>query len=112
MRDFSALPRPPVLVLAGGNALGAFQAGAYQALHENGLLPDWMIGASIGAVNGALIVGNPVERRLETLQAFWSKAALPTGLGWGSAQPFSPSFGVYTGRLRLRDLACHGKPPT
>jgi NTE family protein len=85
MTDPSALPRPPVLVLAGGNALGAFQAGAYQALYENGVLPDWIVGASIGAVNGALIVGNPVERRLEALQAFWSKAALPTGPGWGSA---------------------------
>jgi NTE family protein len=67
------------LVLAGGNALGAFEAGAYQALHDAGLRPDWVVGSSIGAVNGAIIAGNPPERRTEALQAFWSKAACPTG---------------------------------
>ncbi|HEX8443925.1 MAG TPA: patatin-like phospholipase family protein, partial [Allosphingosinicella sp.] len=49
------------LVLGGGNALGAYQAGAYQALHEHGLEPDWVVGASTGAVNGAIICGNPRE---------------------------------------------------
>ena len=47
-----------VLALSGGNALGAFEAGAYQALHETDLLPDWIVGTSIGAINGALIVGS------------------------------------------------------
>jgi NTE family protein len=70
------------LVLAGGNALGAFEAGAYQALHDAGLRPDWVVGSSIGAVNGAIIAGNPPERRTEALQAFWSKAACPTGGGY------------------------------
>jgi len=66
------------LVLAGGNALGAFEAGAYQTLHDHGLQPDWVVGTSIGAVNGAIIAGNPPERRTEALQAFWAKAAWPT----------------------------------
>jgi NTE family protein len=59
------------LVLQGGGALGAYQAGVYQALHEGGLEPDWVSGVSIGAINSALIAGNPPERRLERLHAFW-----------------------------------------
>jgi NTE family protein len=60
------------LVLQGGGALGAYQAGVYQALHEAGLEPDWVSGVSIGAINSALIAGNPPDRRLERLQTFWS----------------------------------------
>jgi NTE family protein len=59
------------LVLQGGGALGAYQAGVYQALHEAGLEPDWVAGVSIGAINGALIAGNPPERRVERLRQFW-----------------------------------------
>ncbi len=66
VRDFDL-----VLVLSGGNALGAFEAGVYEALHEHGLQPDWIIGASIGAINGALIIGSAPDRRIETLRAFW-----------------------------------------
>jgi NTE family protein len=71
-------PERIALVLAGGKSLGAFEAGAYEALHEAGLRPGWIIGSSIGAVNGALIAGNPVDRRIAALRGFWSKAALPT----------------------------------
>jgi NTE family protein len=60
-----------VLVLQGGGALGAYQAGVYQALHEAGLEPDWVIGTSIGAINAALIAGNAPTDRLAKLQAFW-----------------------------------------
>jgi NTE family protein len=60
-----------VLVLQGGGALGAYQAGVYEALHEAGIEPDWVIGTSIGAINAALIAGNPPERRLERLHSFW-----------------------------------------
>ena len=67
------LPGQVVLVLQGGGALGAYQAGVYQALHEAGVEPDWVIGTSIGAINGALICGNAPERRLERLQEFWSR---------------------------------------
>jgi NTE family protein len=65
-------PEQVVLVLQGGGALGAYQAGVYQALHEAGIAPDWVIGTSIGAINAALIAGNEPERRLERLEAFWA----------------------------------------
>ena len=60
-----------VLVLQGGGALGAYQAGAYEGLAEAQILPDWIVGVSIGAINAALIAGNPPERRVERLRAFW-----------------------------------------
>jgi NTE family protein len=59
-------------VLQGGGALGAYQVGVYQALHEAGIEPDWVIGTSIGAINGALIAGNPPAQRLPRLDAFWA----------------------------------------
>ncbi len=62
------------LVLAGGNALGAYQGGAYQALHERGLAPDWIAGASIGAINGAIIAGNHPQQRIQKLKQFWMVA--------------------------------------
>jgi NTE family protein len=62
-----------VLVLQGGGALGAYQVGAYQALHEAGIEPDWVIGTSIGAINASLIAGNPPGERLHRLQEFWSR---------------------------------------
>jgi NTE family protein len=68
-------PRPPferiALVLQGGGALGAYQAGVYQALAEANLHPDWVAGISIGAINSALIAGNPPEKRVERLRDFW-----------------------------------------
>ncbi|WP_395702743.1 patatin-like phospholipase family protein [Aquabacterium sp.] len=67
----ATLPGQVVLVLQGGGALGAYQLGVYEALHEAGIEPDWVIGTSIGAINGALIAGNAPEHRLERLQAFW-----------------------------------------
>lgn len=60
-----------VLVLQGGGALGAYQAGVYEALCANDHMPDWIAGISIGAVNAALIAGNPPERRIERLRDFW-----------------------------------------
>ncbi|MEZ5925575.1 MAG: patatin-like phospholipase family protein [Hyphomicrobiaceae bacterium] len=60
-----------VLVFQGGGALGAYQAGAYEELQRAGLEPDWVAGISIGAVNAALIAGNPPERRVPQLKAFW-----------------------------------------
>ena len=65
------LPGQVVLVLQGGGALGAFQVGVYQAMHEAGIEPDWVIGTSIGAINGALIAGNAPEQRLDRLRSFW-----------------------------------------
>ena len=63
-----------VLVLQGGGALGAYQAGVYQALHEAGIEPDWVIGTSIGAINASLIAGNKPEHRLAKLEEFWNRA--------------------------------------
>ena len=59
------------LTLQGGGALGAYQAGIYQALHEAGVEPDSIAGVSIGAINGAIIAGNPREHRLQRLRDFW-----------------------------------------
>ncbi|HEU0200562.1 MAG TPA: patatin-like phospholipase family protein [Burkholderiaceae bacterium] len=60
-----------VLVLQGGGALGAYQAGAFEALAAQGREPGWVAGISIGAINGALVAGNPPERRVERLRTFW-----------------------------------------
>jgi NTE family protein len=67
------LPGQVVLVLQGGGALGSYQAGVYQALHEAGIEPDWIIGTSIGAINASLIAGNAPEDRLSKLKAFWNR---------------------------------------
>lgn len=79
----------PVLVLQGGGALGAYQAGVFEALETAGYDPAWVAGISIGAVNAAIIAGNPPERRIERLRAFWDKASsrvpfpAPFADGWG-----------------------------
>jgi len=67
------LPGQVVLVLQGGGALGAYQVGVYEALHEAGIEPDWVIGTSIGAINAALISGNRSEDRLDRLNEFWRR---------------------------------------
>jgi NTE family protein len=66
-----------VLLLQGGGALGSYQAGVYQALAEADLHPDWVAGISIGAVNAALIAGNPPETRVEKLREFWEAVSTP-----------------------------------
>ena len=69
-----ALPAEQVvLVLQGGGALGAYQAGVYEGLHEAGVEPTWVVGTSIGAINAALICGNKPEDRLGKLKDFWSR---------------------------------------
>jgi NTE family protein len=81
-----------VLVLQGGGALGAYQVGVYEALHEAGIEPDWIIGTSIGAINASLIAGNRREDRLARLDDFWRRVAygpgqrLAHGLPFGGAQ--------------------------
>jgi NTE family protein len=64
-----------VLVFQGGGALGAYQAGVYQALHEAGIEPDWIVGTSIGAINASLIAGNAPENRIAALEEFWRRMA-------------------------------------
>jgi NTE family protein len=75
-------PAQVVLVLQGGGALGAYQVGVYQALHEAGIEPDWVIGTSIGAINAALIVGNPPGQRLHRLNTFWGHVEQRPALRW------------------------------
>jgi NTE family protein len=69
----AAGPGQIVLVLQGGGALGAYQGGVYEALHEAGIKPDWIIGTSIGAINASLIAGNKAQERLPKLQEFWRR---------------------------------------
>jgi NTE family protein len=66
------------LVFAGGNALGAYHAGAYEALHNQGLRPHWVVGASIGAVTAAIVAGNAPEDRVAKLRQFWNEATQRT----------------------------------
>jgi NTE family protein len=69
------------LLLQGGGALGAYQAGVYQALAEADLHPDWVAGISIGAINSAIIAGNPPKRRVDALREFWHAVSVsPLGL--------------------------------
>jgi NTE family protein len=85
--------RPPferiALILQGGGALGAYQAGVYQALAEANLHPDWVAGISIGAINSALIAGNPPEKRVDRLRTFWETV---------SARPFGVPYLALEGR--------------
>jgi len=77
------------LVLQGGGALGAYQGGVYQSLHEAGLEPEWVSGVSIGAVNAALIAGNAPERRLAALSEFWDR------ITDRSIWPYTPDGDIY-----------------
>jgi NTE family protein len=71
-----------ILVFQGGGALGAYQAGVYQALHEAGIEADWIIGTSIGAINAALIAGNAAQDRMPRLEEFWRR--MQQSPGWGT----------------------------
>ncbi len=64
-----------ILLFQGGGALGAYQAGVYEGLAEGGMTPNWYVGISIGAVNSAILAGNPPERRVERLRAFWDRVS-------------------------------------
>ena len=74
-------PERIALVLQGGGALGSYQAGVYDALAGDGYLPDWVAGISIGAINAALIAGNPPETRVAQLRRFWERIT-ETSAGW------------------------------
>jgi NTE family protein len=83
------------LVLQGGGALGAYQAGVYHALHEANIGVDWLCGTSIGAINGAIIAGNPPEKRVERLRDFWETITKPPvripSMPWFTDLPWSGS---------------------
>jgi NTE family protein len=73
------------LVLQGGGALGAYQAGVYEALAEAGIHPNWVAGVSIGAINSAIIAGNPPAERVAKLSAFWREITANPLLDWTAA---------------------------
>ncbi|WP_182180058.1 patatin-like phospholipase family protein [Methylobacterium radiotolerans] len=102
----SGSPQDLVLVLAGGNAVGAYHAGAYEALHGPGNRPDWVVGASIGAVTAAIIAGNAPEDRIGKLRQFWDEATL--GVGPGPTALLKPRQ-IYNGLHALLALAW-GRP--
>jgi NTE family protein len=81
-------PRPPfeciALLLQGGGALGAYQAGVYEALTEADLHPDRIAGISIGAINGALIAGNAPRARVDKLRAFWERVTAQPCCDWSA----------------------------
>ncbi|MFS0737519.1 DUF3734 domain-containing protein [Sphingomonas sp. 1P06PA] len=80
------LPDQVALVLQGGGALGSYQAGVYEALAERAIEVDWVAGISIGAINAAIIAGNPPEHRVERLRRFWDMVG-----GWLPSFPIWPS---------------------
>jgi NTE family protein len=87
------LPGQVVLVLQGGGALGAYQAGVFEALSDAGIEPDWVIGTSIGAINGALIAGNAPSNRLARLREFWQGLEKAQANGrWATLFQGIPSF--------------------
>ena len=73
------------LVLQGGGALGAYQAGVYEALAEAGIHPDWVAGVSIGAINSAIIAGNEPAERVAKLRTFWQEITANPLLDWTTA---------------------------
>lgn len=75
-----------VLLLQGGGALGAYQGGVYEALLAAGVAPCWIAGISIGAVNSAIIAGNPPDKRVEKLREFWEQVS-DSNLGWPGSWP-------------------------
>ena len=87
------------LVLQGGGALGAYQAGVYQGLEEAGIEATWLAGISIGALNTALIAGNPPERRLARLVEFWDLICTPA---YGISVPSGLEHALFTANDFIR----------
>ena len=69
----TATERKIIYVFQGGGALGTFQVGGVEALHEHGYRADMVVGISIGGINAAILAGNPPEKRLDMLKKFWNK---------------------------------------
>lgn len=77
-----------VLIFQGGGALGAYQCGAYEGLAQAGIAPTWLAGISIGAINSAIIAGNPPEKRVEHLHEFWDTVCRPPSISARLATDF------------------------
>src|SRR6187397_271259 len=75
------------LLLQGGGALGAYQGGVYEALAEADIHPNWIAGISIGAINAAIIAGNPPNSRIDRLREFWTQVTSTAPWDW-TGNPF------------------------
>jgi len=75
------------LLLQGGGALGAYKGGVYEALAEADIHPNWIAGISIGAINDAIIAGNPPNSRIDRLREFWTQVTSTAPWDW-SGHPF------------------------
>ena len=88
------------LVLQGGGALGSYQGGVLQGLSEAGIVPSWVAGISIGALNAAVIAGNPPERRVERLREFWEYICRQPWLPQFFYAQFAAHFGILSDAAR------------
>jgi len=95
------------LALQGGGALGSYQAGVYEAIADSPYLPDWIAGISIGAINAAIIAGNPPKDRVARLRQFWEEITAPTPL-WPSPRTGVAEFDHGVGALRALMLGQPG----
>jgi NTE family protein len=116
-RVWRSLPFDGVpLVFQGGGALGAYQAGVFQAIHEANIDVSWVCGTSIGAINGALIVGNPPERRVEKLREFWEAITKPqiafTNIPWlpGLSLSENPQTHYWAKKINILATMMQGTP--
>jgi len=101
------------LVLQGGGALGSYQAGVYEALHEHGVEPDWIAGISIGAINSAIIAGNAPGDRLDALRGFWDTVTASGTMPWSDyvMGPWTPDEGrQVTNRIEAGRAMLTGVP--
>ncbi len=113
-RDYAQV----ALVLQGGGALGAYQCGVYEALHEAGIRPTWFAGTSIGAIHAAILAGNPPARRIERLREFWTTICAPAGaLAWPTRAiqsafdwlPANPALHAFANGLGALGALTHGQ---
>jgi NTE family protein len=111
-----ALPYDAVaLVLQGGGALGAYQAGVYEGLHEAGIRPNWLAGISIGALNAAIIAGSPEAERVARLREFWETICAfsiewPAGEGLATALPFAFDINSVRNTMAATRALVQGQP--
>jgi NTE family protein len=109
-KDFEVV----ALVLQGGGALGAYQAGVYEALAKAGVHPNWIAGISIGAINSAIIAGNPFEHRVARLRAFWETVSAPPlgpfGVSYNSSVHMPGALHQLVNQTRAFGIATLGAP--
>ena len=103
------------LVLQGGGALGAYQAGVYEGLHEAGIRPNWLAGISIGALNAAIIAGSPEDERVARLREFWETICAfsiewPAGEGLTNALPFAFDINSVRNAMAAARALIQGQP--